>query len=210
MHIHRIPACALNCCYISNFNLTQHTEMSGNGSKHFLAQNPWKVWIMLQTALLNCSCMSSRRQWKLSSNRSIYLCIRYLPLWDLSPFKNTILKNATKSYKLCHWKVGNSMSGLQEKQSREVLYSIIVRGNIFSKTFLSWTGEHSGIKRQISTTCYFFPLMQLQAGANKHFFMKVVLSTFTKLTERKRHFCRQAQQVAVFWEASSEAAGKAW
>ncbi|POI30959.1 hypothetical protein CIB84_005290 [Bambusicola thoracicus] len=37
-------------------------EMSGNGSKHFLAQNLWKVWIILQTALLNCSCMSSRWQ----------------------------------------------------------------------------------------------------------------------------------------------------
>lgn len=53
--------------------------------------------------------------------------------------------------------------------------------------------------------------VQLQAGANKHFCMKVVvLSTFTKLTKKKRHFSRQEQQVTVFWEASSEDVGKAW
>lgn len=72
-----VLSCVLNFCYISNFNLTQHTERSGNGSKSFLALNLWKVWIILLTAPCNCSSTSSRWQWKLSLSRSIYLYTRY-------------------------------------------------------------------------------------------------------------------------------------
>lgn len=81
-----VPSWVLNFCYISNFNLTQHTERSGNGSKSFLALNLWKVWIILLTAPCNCSSTSSRWQWKLSLSRSIYLCTRYKSLPFLSSF----------------------------------------------------------------------------------------------------------------------------
>lgn len=66
----------MNFCYISNFNFTPYTERNGNGSKDFLAQNLWKIWIILPSVQLD-SFLSSKWQWELFLNRSIYLYNRY-------------------------------------------------------------------------------------------------------------------------------------
>lgn len=198
MHIHWIPACALNFCYISNFNLTQHTEMSGNGSKHFLAQNLWKVWIILQTALLNCSCMSSRWQWKLSLNRSIYLCIRYFPSWYLSPFWNWFLGTQLKATNV--WLV-----------RKEKLRSFVFHHSKYvCVKHLQYTSYFPGylniqdLREKFSISSYFYMLARL---CN---FSQVQISNFAWNTlwaplpswQRKiRIFSKQGGQLVVLLEA---------